>query len=817
MTRLAFRLLLAVAGLAAALAAPLPAQGTGEIAGRVTDAATSRPVAGAQIVAEPAGGRAVTDVDGTFRLRGIPAGRQTVSARALGYARLAVPVEVRAGASTPLSLGLAAAVIPLEAVVVTGTVSPTEVRSVPNQVAVVTARQIEQRGVTRLEEVLRAELPGLFGAEAAPNPGQGVSRVRLFARGSSNLRGDASGPQVYVDGVRLDNPEEMNVIDPRSIERVEFVPGPQATTIYGSGAINGVLQVFLKKGSFGADRTRVTAEFSGGAIQNNYDGSLAPEQAHRLEVSGSRGAVSYNAGGSYRGEGEWVPGRTEERFGVDAGMRLVLGRATAQATARLGWMNFDGASQPFERAAILDGRRLLTPVALTGADISTGWAQQTLALTLAYASAPWWRHELVAGVDTRNNSTTRRPQFLTFADSLYNLSDQEGATSTLRFSTTVEPPLRGPVRPTLVLGAEHTDRRLLIASGNSLFDDGNLTPLNVLRARTRSTGAFAQTQVGFFETAFLTAGLRVEDHRDFGDDYGVSVQPRVGIALVRTVGPLTAKLRGAYGRAINPPPVAAGRDQYSVDFQGRRYLAFLGNPDIGPEVQRGGEAGLDLALDGRFSLGVTHYRQTAEDLVATVLSTITDTTLVSDFGAPFVYFQQQTVNLGRVRNTGWELQGTAELGRLVLRGNLSTARSRVLELNNPDDPRYALSAEVVGPARESGSLDARYQAGRIHLGGRVTHVGRVRLARNDALLDDAGQARVLPPSPRLYNPFERFAGGTYTAGDYRLVDLSAGYDLAPRAHLFANVFNVGDDYRSDVENTAVTRGRRTLLGVRMNF
>lgn len=804
----------ALAGLAVAF--PVLAQATGEIAGRVTDAATSRPVAGAQVSAEPAGARAITAADGGYRLRDVAPGRQTVTVRALGYARLAVPAEVAAGAATPLNLGLTTAIIPLDAVVVTGTIAPTEVRSIPNQVSVVTAAQIEARGVTRVEEVLRAELPGLFGAEAVPQSGLGTSRVRLFARGSSTLGGGASAPRVYVDGVVLSDPGEMNVIDPRSIERIEFIPGPQASTIYGSGAMNGVLQIFLKKGSFGAERTRVSMELAGGVIQNNYDTHLAPERSARMEVGGSRGPVSYTVGGSYRGEGAWIPGRTEERLGVDLGMRLVLDRATAQLTARQGWMRFDGASQPFEREAILAGRRALVPVALTGSDVASRWEQQTLALSVGYASTPWWRHELVAGHDTRDNGTVRRPQFLTFADSLHSVTQIGAGTTTLRVSTTADVPLRGPVRPVLVAGAEHTSERFTSANGTGIHEDGNLRALSFSRRQVRSTGAFGQAQVGFFETAFVTAGVRVEDHRHFGDDYGLSVQPRIGGTLVRTVGALTAKVRGAYGRAISPPPADARQDGYSTQ-QGIRYLSILGNRDIGPEVQRGGEAGIDLAWDGRFSLGATHYRQTAEDLITTVLSALTDSTLVSDFGAPFSYFQQQYVNLGRVRNTGWELQGTAELGALVLRGTLSTTRSRVLELNDPEDPRYALAAEVVGPARESGALDARYRSGRLQLGGRITHVGPVRLDRNDALLDDAGQPRVLPPSPRVFNPFERFAAGGYRAEGYRTADLNAGYDLRASAHLFANVFNVGDHYRTDVANTAVARGRRTLLGVRMGF
>jgi outer membrane receptor protein involved in Fe transport len=807
--------LLALLTLGAAAPAPAPAQAD-ELRGRVVDAATGRPVGGATVSAEPAGVRALTDAAGEFRLRGLPAGRQTVTVRALGYARLAAPVEAGAGAA-PLELRLAAAVIPLEEVVVTGTVAATELRAVPNQVGVVTAERIRERGAVRMEEVLRAELPGLFSAEAPASAAQGVSRVRLFARGSTNFTGRPSPPKVYVDGVILSDPSELNAIDPASIERIEFIPGPQASTIYGSGAINGVMQVFLKKGEMGAERTRVTLELSGGTIQNSFDRRLAPEQAHRLEVAGGRGPVSYTLGGGYRGEGDWLPGRTEERFGMDAGLRLVLDRATAQATARFGWMHFDGYSDPSRREATLAGRQALTPRVLGRSDLATRWAHRTLGVTLGYASTPWWRHELTAGHDTRASASTRPPQLLSFADTLFNLQDIDQGTSTLRLTSTAELPLRGPVRPTLVAGVEHAHDATVITTGSGRFADGSLSASGYHRARSASTGVFAQTQVGVMETLYLTGGVRVEEHRHFGEDYGLSVQPRAGATLVQTAGRLTGRVRGAYGRAINPPPAGARRDVYRVDFFGRRYLSSVANPELGPEVQRGGEAGIDLAWDGRFSLGVTRYDQTADDLIHTLIRDMVDTTLINDFGAPLYFSQLETVNLGRVRNTGWEVEGAAEAGQLRVRGTFGTMRSRVLELNDPENDRYILAAEMVGPPRESGSLDLRWRAGRLEAGGRVVHVGRLRLDRNDALAEEALSPRTLPESPRVFNPFASYMAGSYTVSGYQTVDLRAAYTVTPTAQLFASVFNAGDRYRNDVTNTAVARGRRTLAGVRMHF
>src|SRR5690606_18433374 len=87
-----------------------------------------------------------------------------------------------------------------------------------------------------------------------------------------------STPVIYVDGVRVDNlntaaqlslgisggshqgaaTSAIADLPLENIERIEHIPGGAATTLYGSDAANGVIQIFTKKGSTGP--TRFTAE-----------------------------------------------------------------------------------------------------------------------------------------------------------------------------------------------------------------------------------------------------------------------------------------------------------------------------------------------------------------------------------------------------------------------------------------------------------------------------------------------------------------------------------------------------------------------------
>src|SRR5439155_229589 len=97
------------------------------------------------------------------------------------------------------------------------------------------------------------------------------------AGSSIRLRGNTSvalsnQPLIYIDGVRVRSDEypknvppagsnlrstnyyasPLNDINPDDIERIEVLKGAAATTLYGTEAAAGVIQIFTKRGSIGA-------------------------------------------------------------------------------------------------------------------------------------------------------------------------------------------------------------------------------------------------------------------------------------------------------------------------------------------------------------------------------------------------------------------------------------------------------------------------------------------------------------------------------------------------------------------------------------
>ena len=77
----------------------------------------------------------------------------------------------------------------------------------------------------------------------APTPTAGSPmRLRVAPFGSN------AGPEplIYVDGVRIQGRDGLNLIDPNTIDRIEVVKGGAARELFGDEAVGGVIQIYLK-------------------------------------------------------------------------------------------------------------------------------------------------------------------------------------------------------------------------------------------------------------------------------------------------------------------------------------------------------------------------------------------------------------------------------------------------------------------------------------------------------------------------------------------------------------------------------------------
>ena len=69
----------------------------------------------------------------------------------------------------------------------------------------------------------------------------------LQARGNANLGGPPLVPVVMVDRARFGVLEDLKQITVQDVESIRFIPGRDATTIYGTGYGGGIIEVTTRR------------------------------------------------------------------------------------------------------------------------------------------------------------------------------------------------------------------------------------------------------------------------------------------------------------------------------------------------------------------------------------------------------------------------------------------------------------------------------------------------------------------------------------------------------------------------------------------
>jgi vitamin B12 transporter len=169
-----------------------------------------------------------------------------------------------------------------EEVVSTATRIEQPISDVIGSVTVITRQDIENRAVQSLQDLLRGEV----GISVANNGGMG-KLSSVFVRGT-----DAEQVLVLVDGVRLGSAtsgtSSFEFLPVDQIERIEIIRGPRSS-IYGSDAIGGVIQIFTRKGagsSVTAGGGSNSTYKTGGSLGLGADRSWFNVSANRVQTEG---------------------------------------------------------------------------------------------------------------------------------------------------------------------------------------------------------------------------------------------------------------------------------------------------------------------------------------------------------------------------------------------------------------------------------------------------------------------------------------------------------------------------------------------------
>ncbi len=259
--------LLAAAVLIGTVQAPALAQ-TGTVTGAVRSAANGQPIPGAQVAIPELNIGILANNVGRYLLQNVPAGTHTVQVQYIGYTALTAEVTVTAGDATIQDFSLRSEAISLEGVIVTGTAGAARRREIGNSVSQINEESFQSAPIQNVADILQGRT---LGATVLTNGGQVGAGSTIKLRGNNSVS-FSNSPLVYVDGVRirergLIHSDEANQqtnpfddINPADIERIETIKGAAATTLYGTEAAGGVIQIFTKRGVAGAPAWSLTID-----------------------------------------------------------------------------------------------------------------------------------------------------------------------------------------------------------------------------------------------------------------------------------------------------------------------------------------------------------------------------------------------------------------------------------------------------------------------------------------------------------------------------------------------------------------------------
>ncbi len=440
-------------------------------------------------------------------------------------------------------------VIPLSEVVVTATRTKTPRSQLTKAVTVITKEEIEERQLITVEQALR-EVPSLN----VVRQGSIGSQTSVFLRGANSDQ-----TLVLIDGVRVATSTTggFNFADltTDNIERIEVVRGPQST-LYGSDAIGGVINIITRKGE-GKPRHNVTVE---GGRHATFRTKLSSRGG--FEFGDYSVTASYLDTDGFLDHDDYKNTNVSGNFGIELGV--------------------DARLSLFSR--FIDANKELPPVLGRGFDPNQSFDSTFYQLggVLEQKVLPWLDYSLrMAGTRTdqkfSNPPDPRSPTSFTFSETDAQVLDFNGQVN---------------VRPlpevTITVGGEW-GRQSADFSSDGAFSGFPFS--SEFDEHTTDVAFFGQGELILFEDRLiLVGGGRVDDHSDFGTAVTGQFSGAVPIHETGT------KIKGSWGTGFHAPDLA---DLFFPGFE---------NPDLQPEEVESFEVGIEQALwEDRFWLEVIYF------------------------------------------------------------------------------------------------------------------------------------------------------------------------------------------------------------------
>ena len=264
---------------------------TKTITGKISDAATKEPMAGATIVLKGTQTGTVSDANGSFKLD-VPADAKMLTVSYVGY----ISKDVAIGATTNFSITIETADVPGKEVVVTSSRVAESIKQAPVQIEKMTAREIKSAASGDFYQSI-----GNFKGIDIITTSAGFKVINL--RGFGDTR--SLRTKQFIDGVDNEAPGlnfpigNMVGANDLDLESVEIISGA-ASSLYGANAMQGVITM----------RSKSPYDFQGLSVQLKGGGTTVPgpymdAQIRYAQVFGKEKRLAVKFTGEYMQMNDW--------------------------------------------------------------------------------------------------------------------------------------------------------------------------------------------------------------------------------------------------------------------------------------------------------------------------------------------------------------------------------------------------------------------------------------------------------------------------------------------------------------------------------
>lgn len=217
------------------------------VTGNVISGSDQLPLIGATIQIKDTGSGSISDIDGNYSVRDVPADGVLVFS-SIGYRTQ----EIKVNGRTVINVVLEEATEQLDEIVVIGygTVKRSDLTS---SISTVKGEEITQTVTGNAMDALQGKVNGV---QVASGGGPGTT-PKVLIRGVTTVNG--SDPLYVVDGMPLSEGSNINFLNSNDIESMEVLKDASAAAIYGTRASNGVILITTKKGVAGKTVVNFTA------------------------------------------------------------------------------------------------------------------------------------------------------------------------------------------------------------------------------------------------------------------------------------------------------------------------------------------------------------------------------------------------------------------------------------------------------------------------------------------------------------------------------------------------------------------------------